>query len=80
KQGIKGTSSGGGTGGGSKDSGGSPGASSGQVNGLNLAAATNPDVGVQTPLLVLGASAGILFAGALLGLVFRRRRASKPSV
>ncbi|MEA2469144.1 MAG: hypothetical protein QOE38_142 [Thermoleophilaceae bacterium] len=48
-------------------------AGSARLSALNLAAA-NPEAGPQTPLLVLGASAGIIFAGVLLGLMLRRRR------
>jgi hypothetical protein len=44
-----------------------------RLSALNLAAAT-PEAGPQTPLLVLGASAGVIFAGVLLGLMLRRRR------
>jgi hypothetical protein len=55
--------------GGDSDSG----SSRGRLSTLNVAAA-NPEAGPQAPLLVLGASAGIVFAGVLLGLMLRRRR------
>lgn len=82
-----GSTSGGSSSGGSHGSGGSghsrasgsTGAGSGgshnRLSPLNVAAA-NPESGAQAPLLVLGGSAGIVFAGVLLGLMFRRRRMS----
>jgi hypothetical protein len=58
---------------GSNDAG--SGGSRNRLSTLNVAAA-NPESGAQAPLLVLGGSAGIVFAGVLLGLMFRRRRIS----
>jgi hypothetical protein len=70
--------SGSGGSGGSDRSGGSDSGSSGARNRLSTlsVAAANPESGAQAPLLVLGGSAGIVLAGVLLGLMFRRRRIS----
>jgi hypothetical protein len=68
--------------GGSNDGAGSqsdkPAPSSGAHSRLSTldVAAANPQAGAQAPLLVLGGSAGIVFAGVLLGLMLRRRRSS----
>jgi hypothetical protein len=82
-----GSSSGGSaSGGGKSDSGsskadggsGSAAGTRGRLSTLNVAAA-NPEAGPQAPLLVLGASAAVVFAGVLLGLMLRRRRAPGAS-
>jgi hypothetical protein len=59
----------------SRSAGVGAGGSHNRLSTLNVAAA-NPESGVQAPLLVLGGSAGIVLAGVLLGLMFRRRRIS----
>lgn len=52
-------------------------ATAGRLSALNVAAA-NPEAGPQAPLMVLGASAGVVLAGVGLGLALRRRRATGP--